>query len=163
MGPSRPAMFAALVLLFGACAPSVVAGWRGADLHLVDGTWIGTETACSGGSIECRTILERTSAALSSDVRSKVKSMVLASLPTTYVTASGETLTASVSAGILTREAVVLDLVDGTRSVVGLWCYLPSSGDGILIVRDVTCELAPLEYWRDGNAPPTIPPGMTYG
>jgi hypothetical protein len=159
MGSSRPAVLAAFLLMIGACGPSGVAGWRGADVHLVDGTWIGTETACRDEDIECRTILDRTSAALSPDVRSKVKSMVLAGLPTTYVTATGETLTASVSAGILTREAVVLDLVDGTRSVVGLWCYLPTSGDGVLGVRDVSCDIAPLEYWRDGQVPPTMPPG----
>jgi hypothetical protein len=153
------AVLATLILLIGACGSPVVAGWRGADVHLVDGTWIGTETACSDDNIECRTILERTSAALPSDVRSKVKSMLLAELPTTYVNASGETLPASVTGGILTREAVVLDLVDGTRSVVGLWCYLPSSSDGVLSVRDVTCDIAPLEYWRDGKVPPTAPPG----
>jgi hypothetical protein len=163
MDSIRPVVLAGLLLLLGACGPPVVAGWRGVDVHLVDGTWIGTEMACSDDNIECQTILKRTSAALSPEVRSKVKSMVLAGLPTTYVTASGETLTASVTGGILTREAVVLDLVEGTRSVVGLWCYLPSSSEGVLSVRDVTCDIAPLEYWRDGNVPPTVPPGTNFG
>ncbi len=157
-----PIGLATLILLLSACTSSpVVAGWHGENVHLVDGTWIGTETDCGDGDeygdVKCRTVVERTMEALPPDERAKVTKTVQADLPTTFVTGAGETITASLTGGLLSREAVVLDQVDGHRRVVGLWCYLPSSGTGRLSVRDSTCELVPLEYWRDGNAPPKYP------
>ena len=154
---------ATLILVLSACGTAPVAtGWQGENVHLVDGTWIGTETACGAGDeyddVVCRTVVELTMAALPPDERSKVTKAVHAELPTTFVTAAGETRTAEVSVGILTRTAVVVDLVDGARRVIGLWCYLPSSGTtGGLEVADSTCDLVPLEFWRDGNAPPQAP------
>jgi hypothetical protein len=54
----------------------------------------------------------------------------------------------------MSREAVVIDRVDGSRQVVGLWCYLPFDGSsGLLIVNNVTCDVAPLDDWRDGTVP----------
>lgn len=154
---------AALILLLSACgiAPSVT-GWQGENVHLVDGTWIGTETACGAGDdyddLECRTVVELTMEALSPEDRSKVTKAVHADLPTTFVTVTGETRTAETTVGILTRTAVVVDRVDGTRQVIGAMCYLPSSGkSGGLSVADSTCELVPLDYWQDGNAPPKFP------
>ncbi len=153
---------ATVIVLLSACASApVVTGWQGEDVHLVDGTWIGTETDCGAGDeygdVKCRTVVELTMEALPPDERSMVTKAVQADLPTTFVTAAGDTVTASLTGGILSREAVVLDQVDGTRRVVGLWCYLPSSGTGRLSVRASTCELVPLEYWRDGNEPPQYP------
>ena len=147
------------LLALSACGPGTVPGWRGANVHVVDGTWIGTETACGAGdeALECRTIVELTMEALPPDVRTNARNAVQADLPTEFVTASGETRTARVAVGILTRTAVVLDLVDGTRRVIGLMCHLPSDGAGHLHVAWATCELVPLEYWRDGNAPPRFP------
>jgi hypothetical protein len=162
-----PTLVAAMILLLVACSTDpAVAGWRGRDVHLVDGTWIGTETSCADGDVglECRTIIEVTLQALAPDVRSRTARAVLADLPTTYVMSTGEQRTARLAAGISTRKAVIIDLVDGSRRVVGLWCHLPYSGsDNRLIVRDVTCGIDPLEYWRDGNAPPSFPPGTTFG
>ena len=153
---------AALILLLSVCAtPPVATGWQGQNVHLVDGTWIGTETACGAGDeyddVECRTVVELTMEALPPDDRSKVTKAVHAELPTTFVTVGGETLTAEVTVGIATRTAIVVDLVDGGRRVIGLMCYLPSSGTGRLSVANSTCEIVPLEYWRDGNAPPKYP------
>lgn len=159
-------LFAALILLAACRGGPSVAGWHGVDVHLVDATWIGTETACGEGDedLECRTVVEQAMAALAPDVRNKVTTAVLAALPTTFVTATGETRTTPLAGGIMTREAVVIDLVDGTRRVIGLWCHLPYAGNGGgLMVRDVTCGIDPLDYWRDGNAPPSIPPGTQFG
>jgi hypothetical protein len=143
MRSAQSSPVAALILLLAACTtgPSA-AGWRGSNVHLVDGTWIGTETACGDGddAIECRTVVEQAVTALAPDIRSKVTRAVLADLPTTYVTAAGETRTARLAAGIATRKAVVIELDDGTRRVIGLWCHLPYSGNGGgLMVRDVDC------------------------
>ncbi|MEO8570712.1 MAG: hypothetical protein ABI553_03345 [Chloroflexota bacterium] len=149
----RSAHLVTLSLLLAGCGAS---GWHGTDVHLVDGTWIGTETACGQGddALECRTIVERTMAALPSDVRANVTKAVLADLPTTLVNFLGETHTAHLAVGIETRKAVVIDLVDGTRRVIGLWCMLPSSSDGTFLAAEATCRISPLDYWRDGNDPP---------
>lgn len=157
---------AALVLMLAACGgPPPVPGWLGPDVHLVDGRWIGTETACgaSAEALECRTVVEHGLATLAPDVRSKVTRAAVAALPTTFVTATGETRLARLGAGIITTKAVVVDQVDGTRRVIGLWCYLPYSGTGRLKVEMVSCDIAPLDDWRDGSAPAPIPPGGTVG
>ena len=158
----RPIGLMTLIVLLAACATVPVdTGWQGENVHLVDATWIGTERACGAGDdyddVLCRTVVELTMAALPPDDRSKVAKAVHAELPTTFVTPAGETRTAEVSIGILTRTAVVVDLADGARRVIGLLCHLPSSGTGRLSVANSTCELVPLEYWRDGNAPPKYP------
>lgn len=157
-----PIGLATLILLLSACGTApVITGWQGEDVHLVDGTWIGTERACGAGDgyadVVCHTVVDLTMAALPSDERSKVTKAFHAELPSTFVTAAGETRTAEVSVGILTRTAVVVELVDGARRVIGLLCYLPSSGTGRLSVANSTCELVPLGYWRDGYEPPQYP------
>jgi hypothetical protein len=101
-------------------------GWQGSEVHLVDGTWIGTEVACGADDLECRTVIDLTMKALQPDVRARVTRAALATLPTEYLTATGEIRTAHISAGIATRKAVVLDLAGGTRRVIGLWCHLPT-------------------------------------
>jgi hypothetical protein len=133
-----------------------VAGWRGPDVHLVDGTWIGTETACgdSADDLECRVVVGEGLQALPADVRGRVTRAALAALPTEYVTASGEKRTARLTRGIETLKAIVVDLSEGRRRVIGLSCYLPHDSRGSLAVGHVTCAILPLEYWLDGNAPP---------
>jgi hypothetical protein len=156
-----------IAVVVAACggAPAV-AGWRGADVHLLDGVWIGTEYECSSGDVghgeagvECRTIIDRATAALEPSVPNSITRIVLATLPTTYVTADGKELTPRLAGGIMTRKAVVIDRVDGSRQVIGLWCHLPTDGEGRLHVSEVTCDIAPLEDWQDGTVPPSYDPG----
>lgn len=175
----RPALLlAALTTVAAACGNApVVAGWRGADIHLVDGIWIGTEVDCSTGdgdlpvdslgytfshdktSVECRTIIDRAMAALAPSVPNYITRIVLATLPETYVTADGKELRPRLQVGITSTEAVVIDRVDGSRQVIGLRCHLPTDGEGRLHVSEVTCDIAPLEDWRDGTVPPSYDPG----
>lgn len=170
-------LFAALLAVVAACGTQVAAGWRGADIHRVDGIWIGTEVDCSTedgeipvsslgyalstdrASVECRTIIDRAMAALEPSVPNSITRIVLATLPGTYVTADGKEITPRLSGGISTRKAVVIDRVDGSRHVIGLWCHLPSDRNGRLHVSEVTCDIAPLEDWQDGTVPPTYDPG----
>ena len=163
--PHAVAISCLITILVACQAGSVAAGWRGTDVHLVDGTWIGTETACgnSDDQLECRVVVDAGLQALPPDVRSQVTRAVLTALPTAYVTASGEARTARLTAGIQTRKAIAVDLTDGTRRVVGLWCYLPYASPGDLLVGDVNCAIVPLDYWRDGNAPPSYPTGTAFG
>jgi hypothetical protein len=158
---------AALILLLAACAPAppVVVGWQDPDAHLVDGRWIGAETPCPAGKdgLECRTVLDQALANLTPEVRANATGAVLVSLPTTVVMASGETRTARLRAGIDWRRAVVVSFPDGTRRVVGLWCYLPYTADRRFAVEVAGCTLDPLDDWRDGNAPASYPPGTIFG
>lgn len=151
-------------LLLAACStPPSVVGWVGSDVHLVDGTWIGTETPCAPGKdgLECRVVVEYALAAVKD---SKVTKAALAALPSTFVLASGETRMGHIGGGIDTGRAVVLDFADGSRRVLGFVCYLPYAGDGGgLVVSMVTCTSNALDYWRDGNAPPPYPPGTKFG
>lgn len=147
----------ALFLLLSACGAGLAApGWQGEDVHLVNGTWVGTETACGAHDLveECRLLVEHAMGAVDPQTRSKVASAVIADLPTMFVTATGETRTASRAGGLQSRRVVILDLADGTRLVIGLICRLPYSGaTGRLLVEEVTCKVDPLDEWRHGNAP----------
>jgi hypothetical protein len=152
-----------LMLLLAACStPPSVVGWLGSDVHLVDGVWIGTETPCAAGKdgLECRVVVEY---ALATVRGSKVTKAALAALPSTFVLASGETRMGHLGGGIDTGRAVVLDFADGTRRVLGFVCYLPYAGDGSgLALSMVTCTWNPLNDWRDGNVPPSYPPGTEF-
>jgi hypothetical protein len=155
-----------MIFVIAACAagPAARPGWQGPEVHLVDGTWIGTEGACVADDTECRTVIDLTMKALQPDVRARVARAALATLPTEFVTATGEMRRARISAGIETRKAVVIDLAGGARRVIGLWCHLPYAGNGGgLIVRDASCDIAPLDDWLDGKAPPSDPPGIKVG
>jgi hypothetical protein len=153
------------VVVAGCAGAPVAAGWRGDDIHLLDGVWIGTEYECDSGDVghgeegvECRTIMDRAKAALEPSVPNSITRMVMATLPRTYLTAEGKELTPRINVGILTRKAVVIDRVDGSRQVIGLWCHLPRGGDGRLHMSEVTCDIGPLEDWRDGTVPPSYDP-----
>jgi hypothetical protein len=149
-----------VVLLLASCG-ATTGTWQGPDVHLVDGVWIGTEHACGDGpdDLRCRTIVTRAKAALPTELRDKVTRVVLADLPTTFVTSGGEVRTGHIAVGIETRAAVVIDLTGGTRQVIGLYCYLPSDGAGRFVEAMATCAVAPLDDWLDGHAPLTPPPG----
>jgi hypothetical protein len=154
-----------LMLLLAACiSPPAVVGWLGPDVHLVDGRWIGTETPCAAGpdGLECRIVVEH---ALASIDRVKVTRAAVAALPTKFVLPTGETRTPHLAGGLNTGKAVVFDLADGSRRVVGLLCYLPYRGDGDsgLEVSMVTCTWNALEDWRDGTVPRSFPPDWKVG
>lgn len=165
MGVRKSLGLLPILLLIAACRIGPASpGWQGPEVHLVDGAWIGTEVTCAADDLECRTVIDLALKALQPDVRARVTRAVLATLPTEFVTATGETRSAHIIAGIAARKAVVIDLADGSRRVIGLWCHLPYSGNGGgLIVRDASCDIGPLDYWLDGNAPPSYPPGVNVG
>jgi hypothetical protein len=157
----------ALILLLAACTtPPAVVGWQDPDAHLVDGRWIGTETPCAAGKqgLECRVLVERASAMVGADVRARVTRTAVAALPTKFILVTGEARIPHLGGGLNSPKAVVIDVADGTRLVVGLLCYMPYAGDGSgLAVSMVTCTWNPLDEWRDGTVPRYYPPGETNG
>jgi hypothetical protein len=153
-GPLIVVMFVAVFV--AGCSPGA-SGWRGDNVHLVDGTWIGREIECDvAGDQEshCRAVVREALRLIEPEMPGRVTVARVAVLPTTFVTSSGETRVARLSAGIMAREAVVVDLADGSQQVVGLWCHA---------IEEATCDLSPLYWWLDGNAPPYIPPGTKFG
>jgi hypothetical protein len=159
-------LLAALGIVVLGCSPSA-AGWRDPGVHLVDGTWITTEHDCASGDpgedLECRTVRDETLALLPPDVRARVTRAAVADLPTHFITGTGERREARLRVGLSGYKAVVVDLSDGERRVVGAACYLPYDGDGRLRRPDVRCEPIPLSWWLEGGAPPSIPPGTVFG
>ena len=153
----RGGLLAVLAAAIVGCIPTV-SGWQGNDVHLVDGVWIGTEYECADGDegVTCRTTVGEALRLIGPVERSRVVRARLAELPTAYRTVTGETRTARLGAGIMARSAVVLDVIDGSRRVIGLWCHA---------VSVPTCILAPnaLEYWMEGAVPPSYPPGTKSG
>ena len=152
-------LFAAVLVMTSlvvvGCA-TAAPGWHGADVHLVDGVWIGTERTCRDDADDqrCRAIVAEALRLIGPEQRARVARAQLAALPTTFVTLSGETRTARLGGGITSWEAVVLDLVDGHRQVVPLACHA---------IKAATCRIGSLHDWLDGNAPPSIPPGAIFG
>lgn len=138
-------------------------GWRGPDVHLVGDTWVGTERPCDEKDTRCRTIVALALRAVPAEIGSAATRIVLVDLPTEYVMDSGEVRRVRLAAGIDTRVAVVVDLRTGARQAIGLRCYLPSYGDGTFAASAATCNLAPLDEWRDGNVPPSIPTDVSFG
>ena len=153
----RFGLLAVLATAIVGCIPTV-SGWQGNDVHIVSGVWIGTEQDCAtdDAGLTCRTTVAEALRLVGPTERSRVVRARLAELPTAYTTATGEARTARLGAGIMARSAVVLDLIDGSRRIVGMWCHA---------ISVPTCILAPnaLEYWVDGAAPPSYPPGAKFG
>jgi hypothetical protein len=137
-------------------------GWQGQDVHLVDNVWIGMERTCGQGreDLGCRRIVDYGVSFAKADGLS-VASAALAALPTSFVTASGEERTARLELGVMTREAVVVDLTNGTRRVIGMMCarWLEAGADYPL---ENACVVSPLDWWVPGNAPPYYPPGTKF-
>lgn len=128
-------------------------GWRGRDIHLVGGTWVGTERPCQPDDTDCRIVVERALSALEPGVRSEIVSAVRADLPDTYSTLLDGTRRAQMTRGLDSQTALVVELANGQRRVMGFWCYLPHGGAG-LVDESVRCETGDVGYWRDGQKPP---------
>ena len=160
------ALFVAASAIVAGCA-SAAPGWHGTGVHLVDRTWIGIEQDCASGDSDkdlvCRAVRDEVLRTLPAALRVRVTRAAVAILPTTYVTASGETRTARLRLGISGYQAVVVGLSDGTRRVIGAACMLPYDETGHLRTIDVRCDPLPLDWWIDGGAPPSIPPGTIFG
>ena len=164
MSSRRVALTILVIAFLVACRAGVPGGhWSGANVHLVDGTWISTETDCGAADAksEYRVVLNAGLQAVAPR-RSQVTKAVVAALPTAYVTTTGEQRFARLAAGVDTLTAIVVDLTDGSRHVTILLCYIPYSSGGRLSASRVECATTALDWWRDGNAPP-YPPGTTFG
>ena len=135
--------------------------WQGIDIHLVDRTWLDRESNCGDQNLECSTVRGLGLQTLAPDLRSRIVASRVAALPVRYLTVDGQIWNARMGAGIEEYRAIVLDLTDGSRRVIGLICHLPYRDT--LIVRDAQCAPAPLDQWLYGHLPETPPPGTEVG
>ncbi len=78
---------------------------------------------------------------------------MLVDLPDTYSALLDGTRRAQMTRGLDSRTALVVELANGQRRVMGFWCYLRRS-DGGLNGGAVRCETGDVGYWRDGKKPP---------
>jgi hypothetical protein len=141
-------------------------GWQGSDVHLVDHVWIGAEMPCgstdSDEDMTCRLIV-RSGVSIGEQQGWTVDTATFARLPTSFFMTTGEGRTARLQVGVLTHEAVVVALRDGTRRVVGMLCEVARAAGASGPTLLVNCEPGPLDDWIDGHVPPSYPPGAVFG
>jgi hypothetical protein len=155
-----------LLVVLAACAapPPAVVGWQDPDAHLVDSRWIGAETSCAASfdPVACRILVGKAVLAVPSNLRVDTSKAVLASLPRSFRTANGEMVGVDAGWGITALSAVVFDVADGSRRVIGLACYLPYRDGGRLVEENVTCNVDALDSWSDRHDPTWAPPGKRF-
>ena len=130
----------ALLLLVAAC--SEPAGWTADGAHVVDGHWVVTEVRCDpipGAS--CLVAVDAAVRGTGVDART-VTAGWTADWPTSYRDGRGGTILATY-AGLSQPSAVILDLADGTRHVVGVVCGGPISSEDGTVESPRTCGIEP--------------------
>jgi hypothetical protein len=152
MACMRSALLGVLLLLVAACSSEP--HWVGDDVHVVDGFWLQRETPCPFESVgECQVAVEAALAG-SGLAGPDVGEVATADWPMSYVDGTGGTILGTTS-GISRSSAVIVDLPDGSREVVGVLCSGPISTNDGTLVSPRTCdyyqELAELK--RVGNEP----------
>jgi hypothetical protein len=155
--PARALLGLLLGAIVAGCGGSSHGHWTDPDARLVDGIWIGPQTACPPARDECGVISTGARAALSDAERSKVVAVQWVELPTHFVTDAGEQRTARLGYGIETWTAALVTLDGGHERVVGLSCYFPYNTTSDLELSLATCTPAKLADWQDGAVPPNLP------
>lgn len=150
-----------LAVVAAGCGAPAVGHWTDPGVRLVDGVWIGPAMDCPTRD-ECPMIARGAMAGLSDADRSQVAQVQWVSLPTSYVTANGEPRTPRPNVGVRTWAAALVTFGDGRERVVGLSCGFGRTSDGNL-APNASCDPAELIDWKDGVAPPSYPPGTTFG
>ena len=151
----------ALACIVMACSPSGRrVGWLDDNLHAIDGFLVTGETHCVlGPSDGCGGMVPPAVEALKS-MREDVNVVGAweASLPSQYVDASGSQVLFT-SGALTSPHLVILDLADGTRRAIGIFCRGPLTDQSGALVEpgscfsDVTGLLGAFERYRVGWTP----------
>ena len=151
----------ALAWVATACSPTFVGpGWLDADVHAVAGYLVTGETRCKlGPSDGCGGVVPPAVQAMKSFGGSvDVVGAWEASLPTHYVDAVGHQAI-SKSGALTTPHLVILDLADGSRQAIGVFCRGPLTDQGGVVAEEASCFsdrsglLGAFERYRVGWAP----------
>ena len=130
------------------------AGWFDPGAHVVDGLWLGGETACSpGGGHECSLALDAALERLAViEPEATVTSASVARPVGAYRNGRGGTILAT-TAGWVTYNVVVLGLADGRRLMVGVHCEPRMERESGAIPARCQADAAPVNAPQVGQEP----------
>ena len=130
------------------------AGWFDPGAHVVDGLWLGGETACSvEGEQECSLALDAAFERLAViEPEATVTSASVAKPVGAYRNGRGGTILAT-TAGWVTYNIVVLGLADGERLMVGVHCEPRMERESGSIPARCQADAAPVNVPRVGEEP----------
>ena len=125
---------------------------RGA--HVVDGMWLGTETACSfGGGGECSLALDAALERLAViEPEATVTSGSVAAPVGAYRNGRGGNVLAT-TGGYVTYQIALLGLADGRQLMVGVHCDPPMKYEAGTIPAHCQADAAPVNAPRVGQEP----------
>ena len=126
----------AVLVLIAACTPA--AGWVGDGAHAVEGYWVLAESRCDQvHGTDCAIAVD----AAMGDAglgQTDVTAASTADWPRAYRDGHGGTILRT-TGGLMTSSAVVLDLADGSRRLVNVFCGGPVTTDDGAVVQPRTC------------------------
>ena len=130
------------------------AGWTDPEAHVVDGVWLGAETACSlDGGQECSLALDAALERLAViEPEATVTSGSVAKPVGAYRDGRGATILATTGGWVLYR-VVLLGLADGRQLMVGVYCDPPMGSETGSIPARCQADAAPVNAPRVGQEP----------
>ena len=130
------------------------AGWSDPGAHVVDGLWLGTETACSlEGRQECSLALDAALERLHvTEPDATVTSASVAKPVGAYRNGRGGTVLATTGGWVVYR-IVVLGMADGRQVIVGVYCDPPMESETRSIPARCQADAAPVNAPRLGQEP----------
>ena len=130
------------------------AGWIDPAAHVVDGLWLGAETACSlGGGQECSLALDAALERLRVvEPDAAVTSASVAEPLGAYRNGRGGKILAT-TGGWVTYRIAVLGLADGRRLMVGVYCEPRMESETGSIPARCQADAAPVNAPRVGAEP----------
>jgi hypothetical protein len=129
-------------------------GWSDPGAHVVDGLWLGSETACSlRGGQECSLALDAALERLAViEPEATVASAAIARPVGAYRNGRGGTVLATTSGWVVYRIAL-LGLADGRQVMVGVYCDPPMESETGSIPARCQADAAPVNAPRVGAEP----------
>ena len=130
------------------------AGWSDPGAHVVDGMWLGTETACSfEGGGECSLALDAALERIAViEPQATVTSGSVAKPVGAYRNGRGGNVLATTGGWVVYRIAL-LGLADGRQVMVGVYCDPPMESETGTIPARCQADAAPVNAPRVGDEP----------
>ena len=125
-------------------------GWNDPGLRVVDGQYVVGERPCpASDAAACSAIGSAAEAALRSEAVS-VRAISIADLPIDWRDATGQQVLHTFG-GLGQTEIAVVDLADGSRRAIVLYCIGPIRDDDGEIVSEMQCESSQADTYAVGG------------